>query len=414
MRNLIVLAFRNLARHVKRTIITCIAIAFGIALLIWMDAMLRWADSESKRNLKKYEFGNFIVCTKEYKEDRKNFPADLVMTGTEIKKVTEIAGKAGTAVSLRTGFKSMVSFNRSFGLPYVIMAVDPEMETRVFKIKDTVIKGEYLNRDSQGILISRHCKKELGVELGGYLTVETRTRYGTFQGLTLKVIGIYDSPDPIVNRNQLFITRGLAEEQLQLDGTASEIAFSTPNSENEPALAKVREMLKAEGLDRLTTQTWQELGYDYLALSQTKKGGSSIMIMFIFIIVAVGIVNTMLMAVFERIREIGMIRALGMRDRDVILSFMFEAAGIGLIGSFFGLIGGIALNAYSIFVGLDFSAAFKDIDYGYRTGTVFRCEWNPDMMAAAVLFAVLCSVLVSVLPARKAVKMEITDSIRYI
>lgn len=413
MKNIIILAFKNLTRHKKRTVLTCIAIAFGIALLIWMDGMLKWADNESKRNLKHYEFGNFTVCTKEYKKDRNNFPVDSVMNNKQVKRILKIAEGLESKVSPRTGFKSIMSYKRGYGLPYVVFAVDPELDAQVFKIKDKIVEGEYLKKESGGILISAHCKKELGANLGDYMVMETRTRYNTFQAISLKVVGIYDCPDPVVNRNQLFITRDLAEDQLQLEGTVTEIAFRTKNGNNEPTLDEVKQQLSS--LDpQLTTQTWQELGSDYLAISQTKKGGSNVVLFFIFIIVAVGIINTMLMAVFERIREIGMIRALGMRDKDIVWAFIYESAGIGILGSLLGLILGIGISAYSVYVGLDFTASMKDIDYGYRTGTIFYNEWNPEMMVIAVLFGIICSILVSIIPARKAIKMEIADSIRYI
>lgn len=414
MKTLIFLAFKNLTRHKKRTIITSIAIAFGIALLIWMDGMLKWADNESRRNLKRYEYGNFIISTKEFNKDRKSYPVDTFLNKKEIKKILNIAADFKTAAAIRTGFKSMISFQRGFGLPYVVYAIDPEQDARVFKIKNEIVTGQYLDQNSDGILISSYCKKELGADIGDYIVIETRTKYNTYQAISLKVIGIFNCPNPIVNRNQVFISRALANSQLQLEDTATEISFRTKTEKNEPVLNQIRQKLKTLGLSHLNIATWQELGSDYLALSQTKKGGTKIITFVIFIIVAVGIINTMLMAVFERIREIGMMRSLGMRDKDVVISFIFEAAGIGMIGSLLGLIAGIGLSAYSVYYGLDFTASFKDMDFGYRTGTIFYNEWNPEMMVMAVIFGILCSVLVSIIPARKAVKMEITDSIRYI
>ena len=244
--------------------------------------------------------------------------------------------------------------------------------------------------------------------------METRTKYNTFQAIRIEVVGIFDCPNPIVNRNQMFVTMEFAEKHLQSEGTATEAVFRTKSGKNEPVLGRVKELLASEGLESLTIQTWQELGSDYLAISRSKKGGTKIIIFMIFVIVAVGIINTMMMAVFERIREIGMIRALGMRDRDVVWSFIFESAGIGIIGSLAGLLMGIGFSAYSVYHGLDFTSSFKDMDYGYRVGTIWYNEWNPKMMVTAVIFGILCSILVSIIPARKAVKMEITDSIRYI
>lgn len=414
MKSIIKLAFKNLTRYKKRTFLTCIAIAFGIAMLIWIDGMLIWADNESKRNLKRYEFGNFIISSKEFKEDRKNFPLNSVIEKSQINKVFDIAKKTGCSAAPRTGFKSMLSFDRGYGLPYIVMAIEPLLDAQVFSIKENIVKGSYLESKDSGVLIGVSCAKDLGVQLGDFILMETRTRYNTYQAIDLKVVGIFDCPDPVVNRNQVFITQDLANRQLQAEGTVTEIAFRTPGGDNEPALNQVKKELLSTGLTNLVIETWQELGSDFIGISQTKRGGSSIIIFFIFVIVAVGIINTMLMAVFERVREIGMIRALGMRDSAIVLSFIIEAAGIGLIGSLLGLLLGIGLDVYSIYVGIDFTSIMADMDMGYRVGTVWYNEWNPKMMITSVIFGILCSILVSIIPARKAVKMEITDSIRYI
>jgi len=414
MKNILFLAYRNLTRHKKRTILTSIAIAFGIGLLIWIDGLLKWADNESRRNLKKYEFGNFVITTKEYKKERRSLPINLVMEPAVINKIMEIAEKTSSQASPRTGFNSMISYKRGFGSPYLVFAIDPKLDSQVFNIKNKIIEGKYLDRTSNGVLISSYTKQELGAGVGDYITMETRTRYNSFQVLNLKVVGIFNCPNPQVNRGQMFITRHLAEAQLQVEGTVTEIVFSTKSDDNEPVFSQVKELIKFERLSGLDIETWQELGADYITLSATKKGGTKVIILFIFIIVAVGIVNTMLMAVFERIREIGMIRALGMSDSEVVWSFIAEAAGIGIIGSLCGVVLGTCISAYSIYHGLDFTKSFQDMDIGYRTGTIWYNEWNPEMILTAFIFGVFCSILVSIIPARKAVKMEITDSIRYI
>ena len=136
------------------------------------------------------------------------------------------------------------------------------------------------------------------------------------------------------------------------------------------------------------------------------------MTLIIFIIVAVGIINTMLMAVFERIREIGMMRALGMRDIKIIATFICEAFGIGILGSLIGVLFGILLDAHLIYIGYDFTELYGEIEMAYRTGMKFYGVWNIDMMITGLIFGTLCAVFVSIIPARKAIKMNIIESLR--
>ena len=238
IKTLLILSWKNLKRHTKRTVITSSAISFGIALLIWTDGLLKWADNESKRNLIRYEFGNFIICTKDFKQDKDNFPVNKVLNKRQINKIKSIAEKYNCYIAPRTGSKSFLSFNRNFGIPYIVYAVNPDLDFKVFKIKNSVIKGTYLNNNEDGILISEYCKKNLNVDIGDYITIETKTRYDTYQAVQVKITGIYRTPDPVVDRNQVFITSKFADRNLQTEGTATIIAVKTENNKNEPYLSK--------------------------------------------------------------------------------------------------------------------------------------------------------------------------------
>jgi ABC-type antimicrobial peptide transport system permease subunit len=132
----------------------------------------------------------------------------------------------------------------------------------------------------------------------------------------------------------------------------------------------------------------------------------------VFIIAAVGVSNTMLMAIYERVREIGMMRALGMKDSEIKRVFKYEAAGIGLIGSVLGLIAGIGLCFWIIYTGVDFTSMVKDMDIGYRITGIFRGAWNPPALVIAFIFGIVLSVAVSILPLRKVLKKSISQCIR--
>jgi hypothetical protein len=119
----------------------------------------------------------------------------------------------------------------------------------------------------------------------------------------------------------------------------------------------------------------------------------------VFIIAAVGIINTMLMSVFERVQEIGMMRALGMTDREVLWSFIFEGGAIGFFGAVMGVFIGFVLNCYQIYHGFDWSL-FADMDIGYRVMNVVKGVWNPGAFIFAFLFSVIVPALISIYPSR--------------
>ena len=121
----------------------------------------------------------------------------------------------------------------------------------------------------------------------------------------------------------------------------------------------------------------------------------------------------MLMAVFERVREIGMMRALGMKDGDIRLAFLFESAGIGLIGSVMGIALGILLNIWLVNWGINFGWLLRDFDFGYRMSTMLRGAWDFATIFVAFAAGIVLSMIVAFIPAHRALKMTIPDCLRH-
>jgi len=148
------------------------------------------------------------------------------------------------------------------------------------------------------------------------------------------------------------------------------------------------------------------------AIVATKRGGSYLILLLIALIAGVGISNTMMMSVMERKREIGMMRAMGMPTRNILFMFILEAAGIGFIGAFGGLIIGILSNLWMTTKGIDFGSVLKDFDVGYRVAEVFKGAWNVSTMIGGAFFTVLITAFFAYLPARKSLKQEIPETLR--
>jgi len=296
-----------------------------------------------------------------------------------------------------------------------VVALDPATDGRVFRLAETVRAGRFLTADPESayeVLLGEWLAKDLGAAVGDQVTIRARTRYGAFQTMELEVAGILNCPNPMINRGTAFITLALAGEALEMEGAVSELALSFPEWE-EPAarLQDIRGRLK--DFPELTVAGWKELARDFLSIAQAKSATSSLLLALIFLIAAVGISNTMLMAVFERVREIGMMRALGMADSSIRLAFLLEAGGIGLTGSAAGLALGALINFFMVNWGLDFSALIGEMEIGYRVHSVFRSAWHPQALIGAPLFGVLASMAISFFPSARALRMRITDCLRY-
>jgi ABC-type lipoprotein release transport system permease subunit len=318
---------------------------------------------------------------------------------------------SGVTAARRAVFAGEIFFGEGSLLVKVI-ALDPAADGRVFRLAETVSAGRYLLENEPGVLLGEWLAQDLGAKVGDLVTLRTRTRYGAFQTLELAVVGVLNCPNPLVNKGTAFIPLALADQALELEGAVSELDLGLPEwQQSRPRLEAVRTRLEA--FPQLAVAGWEELAQDYLMIARAKTAGSGLLLVLIFIIAAVGISNTMLMAVFERMREIGMMRALGMGDGAIRLTFLLEAGGIGLAGTAAGLTLGAAVNFYMVRWGLNLGALTGGMDIGYRVHSVFRSAWHPQALLGALAFGIGASMLISLIPSARALRLQITDCLRH-
>ncbi len=406
------LAWKNLSRYRKRTIITASAIAFGLAVYIFMDGWLKGAEVESERNLVLYETSSSRVLTREYWAEHDRMPLSSAIEDPE--PVIAALRGAGIPAAPRTLFAGEAVVEEG-SMPVRVIAIDTQRDEQVFAFKETVTEGRYLEAGEPGALIGAWLAQDLGLSVGDPLTVTTRTRSGFHQTLDLEVVGILNCPNPAINKGTLFMPLDTADALMEMEGAVTEIDlkyrdYRTAEKKN----AELATGTLAAFPD-LTVVSWKDLSADYLAISATKKGGANVMLLLVFIIAAVGVSNTMLMTIYERIRELGMMRALGMRDRDIRRVFLLEAGGIGLIGSVTGVALGCIANWAMVRWGIDFSGFMdmSEMDIGYRVSAVMHAAWNPPVIVVALVAGVLACVVVATFPVRRALRLQITDCLRH-
>jgi ABC-type lipoprotein release transport system permease subunit len=415
MKTLIALAWKNLSRYKKRTIITASALAFGLAIFIFFDSWLLGMELDSERNLIWYETASAKIFHDEYWDKKENAPLKYTIDNPQnlINSLEEINIDA----TARTVFSGEIILRRDpfpedGSVMLNIIGINPETDDNVFRFRETITSGDYLNEGEHGILMGAWLADKIGAEVGFSLIIVTRTKTGFRQTIDVEITGIVDCPNPYINKGAIFIPIDVADLYLEMDGTVTEIDLNYPELSDVDKISEdITEALKLEtsGLDILT---WKKIVEAYVALAKMKQSGSLIVLFLVFIIAAVGISNTMLMSIYERKREIGMMRALGMKDSEIKRAFKFEAAGIGLIGSIIGVIIGIGLCVWIIYEGVDFTSMVKDMDIGYRITGIFRGAWHLEAIIGAFLFGIVLSVIVSIMPVRKVLKKRITECLR--
>lgn len=414
MKFLISLAFKNLTRYKRRTLITASAIAFGLMMYIFIDSMLLGAEQESVRNLKLYETASARILNDEYWDNRYQKPLDLNISDPDsiLKKLDDNKITATKRISFGGDLiLNKEDFGEDGNLPVSVFAIDPLKDYDVFAFGDTLQDGRFLKPGEDGVVMGSWMAEDIGAKVGYWITILARGNGGFYEAMDLQIVGIVNCPNPNVNRTLIMMPFSTADECLAMDGAATEIDIKLPaNADVEREVVNIQNMLNGDGLSVLS---WRTLALDFLALAEAKRGGTGMILFLIFIIAAVGISNTMLMAIFERTRELGMMRSLGMSNSKIRTAFMIEAAGIGILGSLIGIVLGIGADFFIVEKGIDFTSMMRDMDMGYRIQGVFRGEWNPGTMVKAFFAGVIISSLVAFFPTKRALKMDIPSCLRH-
>lgn len=417
MKFILQLAAKNLMRYKRRTAITAVAIAFGLMMYVFVDSLLLGAELESMRNLRWYETASLRVHDSAYWEDRYFLPLDASIESPQ--PILDLLKAEGIAATARTSFAAdMILYQDDFGedgnMNVQVTAINPATDFDVYRFENTLIEGRFLQSgEMDGIVLGSWFAEDIGAKVGYWVTLVTRGKGGFYEAFDMQVVGIINCPNPNVNRSLVMMDIQAADLYLAMDGSVSSIDIVLEEKSNlNEVVQSLQPKLQAIDAD-LSLYTWEDLARDYLAILEAKQGGTGMILFLVFIIAAVGVSNTMLMAMYERMRELGMMRALGMRDRDILLAFLFEAGGIGLLGSVVGILLGCLANLYLVNVGFDFGFMFRDMDIGFRIQNVMRGAWSIPTLIKAFLSGIGLSMIVAFLPIRRALKLDIPTCLHH-
>lgn len=415
---LIKFAFRNLTRHRKRTLITASALAFGLMLFILMDSLLKGAYNESTRNLIEVETGHGKIMSVETFEDINFLPlSNRVMEPDNITSlVDQLGGKAVKRVNINGEMiYTKEYFDKAGSTNVLFTAVDLNKDNEVYEVfsNNNLAKGRFFEAGSDEIVIGTWLADDIGAEIGDFVTLSLRTAAegddpGYEQTIDVEIVGLINVPSPAVNRKVVYYPLDMADYSLDLNGSVTDISVKLPLGES---FEDFKLKLNARLEDGLGFYSWRELSRDYLALVETKNGASSTILLLVGIIAIVGITNTMLMTINERQRELGMMRAIGMKNSEIRSAFVLEAAGIGLLGGIIGVLFGILLNIPLVNEGIDMSVYIRDMDIGYRLNSVMKGQWDVDTIFVSLISSILLTVIVAVAPTGRAIRKSIPDCI---
>ncbi len=412
MKKFIKLAWRNIWRNWRRTILTSLAVAFGMISIIFSYSYMGGVSESIYRSLIETELGHVKIASREFLRLERVMPRDqLVYNAQNIEAgISSLPGIS--AMTERIKFRLILS-SEDENEPSLGIGINPEHEKNLFDLRQHLIQGSYLEESSAEMLIGDGLAQKLGVSVGDeLLAVTTDINYSTY-ALTFTVAGIFKTGFSFMDKNFIYIPIEKAQEMLDCQGAVHEILLLLDDAEKATEISsEILTFLEENRLeDTLTAVPWQDNFFlTYMPFASIAMGSILLIIM---LIAALVILNTMLMAVVERTHEIGIIKSMGMRNGGVVGLILVEATFIGFLGVFIGGLIGSGLSLFAQSTGLDFTRMMEKMEFEFAFfSPIIYPKFTLGILLGAAVFCLVTTLVAAIYPARKASRMEPVEALR--
>ena len=403
------LAWRNIWRHRRRTIIIVLAMSLTLALMMFYDGLMNGFTDVIYGNAVKVLGGNIQVHAEGYRAQANSTPLLLLADPQAVIKAAQ-AHPQVLAATQRINTGGLVT-SREGAFAVGITGVEPEQELTVNIIGQYVKTGRNLtSNDEDNILIGKGLADAMNVKVGDRITLVGRSQHEQMRQRTMTIIGIFDLGMADIERQTVYLSLGEAQALYDLGGQTTEVAIFLKRLGQEGAVINsIKPSLPGYEIESF------EANYPDLASAINTKGGvMNIFSVVIIVIAGVGILNLLLMAVYERTREIGMLGAMGFKPRQISLLFILEGTMIGLVGVAVGIVFGLAINGALMKVGLDFSSYSTVTSYMALIKDRIYPTWGVEKLLMRASMVAIISALAAVLPAIEAGRREPAEALHFV
>lgn len=419
MKYILKMAFKNIGRNKRRTCLSAIAISIAVMIVLVMRGYIGGILDSLFDSLVKIETGHIKIQHPEYQAKEDMMPLEYKVDGFDGSGYKQVIQRIESIPSIRTiapriKFGVLLSYNGKTQSA-MGMGISPKIEKTIIPFDKIMVKGEYLidDENAKSIIIGEDLANKLGIKLDDKITIVARTANDSLKGITFKVTGIFKYGISSIDSKLFYIPIGTASKLLEMDNGVSELIVWIDKPENAEKVSQEIRSKIAENASSVNYSVipWQEQE-SLLSVFRKAMPMYNSIYLGLLILASTVIINTTMMVIFERTREIGTMGALGMSGGRIVLLFTLEATIVSAIGSLIGVIVGGAIDLFLSMVGINFSALTGGsmaipIDIVYP-------RFELSLLFGSFVFGVLVASIFAYFPARRAAKIEPAEALRAI
>ena len=405
------IAYRNIRRNKRRSLLSGTAITVATMFITFMFSLIAGMLGDFESNLVRYVSGHVRIRNVEYDENEELNPLHLSVTDyEEVVRRMEAEDEVAAVVPRTRFFTAIYRNDRTYN--GMGLGVDFEREASVMRIQDALELGRLPQMGQKEMVLSAGLAEELELGVGEKLTLLTKNKYMGMSGMTFTVTGIVRFLVAGFNESFFLVPIDTTARFLKMNDEATEILVVLNDSKRVDEFAeKAAGILAGMDRDNLSAQPWTRIGIAAGYMQYARSAYDVIALVF-FILASTVIINTTMMVIYERMREIGTVAAMGMTPQEIVRLFFLEAFYIGAIAAFVGVLLGIAVTIPLSKVGIDLTQSMEGVDM--EINPIVYPQLNIRSTVFVFFYSTVIASLASFIPSRRAAKIEPVEALRAI
>lgn len=401
------IAWRNILRNKRRSAITISAVSFGLAAVIFLWSFVDGFQSQMEESIKSIITGDIQI----YPQGAEGlYNVNLLLENPEEVK-RAVAQTPFITKKVERVLASGIISSANNSLMTFIGGMEPAQE-KIFNPKNLMTEGRMLEEgDEHGTMIGAPMAKQLQVGIGDKVVLVLQDRYGSLVGESFRIVGLFETGSDQIDNSTVDILMPVLQRLLSAENQVTKILLRTQEG---VSVDKIISELKAKLDPKLyKISPWGDIAPMLSQLVEFQQRMIFIVVIIVLAILGTGVLNTLMMSYIERIREFGLMKALGTKDRQVSLLLVFETLWLTFMGTFLGAGLGLGLVLFFGRHGINLSSFGKTFS-NFLIGTTIYPKIYWDHVGTAILVVLCANLLAALYPAWKASKLEPMEAMRQV
>lgn len=407
---LIQTALRNISRNKRRSILSGTAIAVASLSIVVLFSLIGGMSDDMASNLKTYYTGEVLIRHADYEQYERYNPMHLTVDWNSVDSALSREASIDTYVPRITFPSNLYIGGSNFGA--VGVGADFAREAEFQDLAASLKAGRLPEKGKNEMMMGGILARDLNLIIGDRVTVMSTTAARGTNAITLEIVGLFAFPVGALNSKYFWVPLDRAQYFLRMDGGVQDVLIKMADGfAPEDFVPAIKTAVESKTGTEMDVRPWQELSTSYGMLEMAQMIYNFIA-MFFFLLGSTVIINTTMMVIFERMREIGTLGALGMHGKELIRLFFLEGTFISMIGSAVGVAAGIGITLLLGRTGIDFTDAMSGMDF--EISAIMYPRLSVGKTVFVYFYSVIVASAATLIPSRHAAKIEPVEALRYV